>query len=226
MVRRSIPLACAVAGLMSLGVATAVMAWAESEGAEPPAVSEAPAPAPPRADRGKLAIENPLKELVARSGSDASTRPVGSATATSTRVPPAEPAAVDVPQTPAAAAAPAAAASPVARNDAAPPKRRPPDVGKFSIESPVKALVASGDVQEALAGLADAPVEATRAAAQPASTAELSAVSDVQTTDNPAVPPGLVRWHPDLPAARAAADATGKPVLLFQMIGRLDQRFT
>lgn len=219
MVRRSIPLACAVAGLMSVGVATAVTAWAERQGAEPPAVSEAPAPAPPRADRGKLAIESPLKELVARSGSDASTRPVGSATATSTRVPAAEPAAAEAPEDP------AAAASPVARNDAAPPKR-PPDPGKYIVESPLKAVVAAADVQAALAGAAAAPVEATSPAVQPASTAEPAAVGDGQAAENPSVAPGLVRWHTDFDQARAAADASGKPVLLFQMIGRLDQRFT
>jgi hypothetical protein len=42
---------------------------------------------------------------------------------------------------------------------------------------------------------------------------------------NPKVAPGKVRWHPDLTAARAAARASGKPVLLFQMMGRLDEHF-
>lgn len=37
-----------------------------------------------------------------------------------------------------------------------------------------------------------------------------------------AVQPGLVRWHADLAAARAAARDSGKPVLLFQLFGRLD----
>jgi hypothetical protein len=43
--------------------------------------------------------------------------------------------------------------------------------------------------------------------------------------DNPAVPPGQVQWHPTFEAACAAAQKSGKPVLLFQMLGRLDQQF-
>ena len=42
---------------------------------------------------------------------------------------------------------------------------------------------------------------------------------------NPKVRPGLVRWHTDFTAACAAAKDWGKPVLLFQMMGKLDQRF-
>ena len=39
------------------------------------------------------------------------------------------------------------------------------------------------------------------------------------------VAPGLVRWHADFDAARAAASISGKPVLLFQLLGRLDEEF-
>ncbi len=42
---------------------------------------------------------------------------------------------------------------------------------------------------------------------------------------NPKVQPGKVRWHKDLDTACAAAKKSGKPVLLFQMMGRLDDRF-
>jgi hypothetical protein len=42
---------------------------------------------------------------------------------------------------------------------------------------------------------------------------------------NPEVEPGLVPWHADFAAACAAAKSSGKPVLLFQMMGRLDQQF-
>src|SRR5262245_37425888 len=42
---------------------------------------------------------------------------------------------------------------------------------------------------------------------------------------NPKVEPGKVRWHADFAAAKAAADKSGKPVLLFQMMGKLDDRF-
>jgi hypothetical protein len=36
------------------------------------------------------------------------------------------------------------------------------------------------------------------------------------------VAPGLVRWHADFASACAAARASGKPVLLFQLLGQLD----
>ena len=42
---------------------------------------------------------------------------------------------------------------------------------------------------------------------------------------NPKVEPGKVRWHADFAAACAAAGRSGKPVLLFQMMGRLDEKF-
>ena len=42
---------------------------------------------------------------------------------------------------------------------------------------------------------------------------------------NPKVQPGKVRWHKDFEAACRAAEKSGKPVLLFQMMGRLDQKF-
>ena len=42
---------------------------------------------------------------------------------------------------------------------------------------------------------------------------------------NPKVEPGLVKWHPSLIAAREAAGKSGKPVLLFQMMGKLDDQF-
>jgi hypothetical protein len=42
---------------------------------------------------------------------------------------------------------------------------------------------------------------------------------------NPKVQPGAVRWHKDFDAACAAAKKSGKPVLLFQMMGKLDDRF-
>ena len=41
---------------------------------------------------------------------------------------------------------------------------------------------------------------------------------------NPRVRPGRVTWHADFAAACAASRTSGKPVLLFQMMGRLDQK--
>jgi hypothetical protein len=42
---------------------------------------------------------------------------------------------------------------------------------------------------------------------------------------NPKVEPGKVNWHADFATARAASAKSGKPVLLFQMLGRLDEQF-
>ncbi len=44
--------------------------------------------------------------------------------------------------------------------------------------------------------------------------------------ENPRVHPGDVKWHPDFDAACAAATESGRPVLLFQMMGNLDEAFT
>lgn len=44
--------------------------------------------------------------------------------------------------------------------------------------------------------------------------------------DNPAVQPGIVRWHPNLQLASNKSAQAGKPVLLFHLLGNLDQRFT
>src|SRR6266568_5755897 len=52
---------------------------------------------------------------------------------------------------------------------------------------------------------------------------ESAAVSNTAGTfANPKVPPGAVHWHSTWTAACDAAGKSGKPVLLFQMMGRLD----
>ena len=43
--------------------------------------------------------------------------------------------------------------------------------------------------------------------------------------DNPKVQPGKVKWHANFADACAAAQKSGKPVLLFQMMGKLDDQF-
>ncbi|MFK7767520.1 MAG: hypothetical protein AB8B55_09895 [Mariniblastus sp.] len=45
-------------------------------------------------------------------------------------------------------------------------------------------------------------------------------------TGNPKVEPGKVNWHKDFESACLASQASGKPVLHFQLLGQLDQRFT
>ncbi|MBV9123205.1 MAG: hypothetical protein JO112_07600 [Planctomycetes bacterium] len=47
----------------------------------------------------------------------------------------------------------------------------------------------------------------------------------VSETANPKVEPGKVHWHATFPEACAASARSGKPVLLFQMMGKLDDQF-
>ena len=42
---------------------------------------------------------------------------------------------------------------------------------------------------------------------------------------NPKVAPGKVKWHTSFADACAAATKSGKPVFLFQMMGKLDDQF-
>ncbi len=42
---------------------------------------------------------------------------------------------------------------------------------------------------------------------------------------NPKVAPGKVRWHATFAAARAASTKSKKPVLLFHLLGKLDDQF-
>jgi hypothetical protein len=73
------------------------------------------------------------------------------------------------------------------------------DTPKGTIELPIKSILADRT----------APAPAT-------TTAEFV---------NPKVQPGKVRWHADFAAACRAAQKSGRPVLLFQMMGHLDDRF-
>lgn len=50
-------------------------------------------------------------------------------------------------------------------------------------------------------------------------------VSNGKDFVNPKVQPGGVHWHSTLTAACEAARKSGKPVLLFQMMGKLDDQF-
>ena len=78
------------------------------------------------------------------------------------------------------------------------------DLGKGVIERPTKELAARSSLDHLAGQLSE---KATAAV-------------------NPSVEPGLVRWHSDFAAACVASRGSGKPVLLFQLLGRLDQRFT
>lgn len=109
----------------------------------------------------------------------------------------------------------APAATPTANTPAVPvvpvwPKgvRRVKDAGKYAIEVPLKRVVAGG---------------AQTVKKQPAKASSGDKSAGFQ---NPKVEPGKVNWHANFDKAVAAAVKSRKPVLLFQMIGNLDERFS
>lgn len=85
------------------------------------------------------------------------------------------------------------------------------DVSKATIEMPVKGLMI--DVP--------APLESTR----PVKPSTLKEIADETSSDPNKVKPGLVTWHKDLETAKDASTKSGKPVLVFHMMGQLDDRF-
>jgi len=83
--------------------------------------------------------------------------------------------------------------------------RRPlPDMRKAVIERPMKRLLSEDRQSLRIA----APVPQARS-----------------EFNNPKVRPGLVNWHSDFASACAASKSSGKPVLLFHMMGKLDDGF-
>ncbi len=89
----------------------------------------------------------------------------------------------------------------------APPRR---DVPKSRIETPTKRVLADS-TKEVIIERPTAGVIANSTAAEDAA--------------NPRVEPGKVNLHASFTEACAAAEKSGKPVLLFQMMGKLDQKF-
>lgn len=74
--------------------------------------------------------------------------------------------------------------------------------------------------------LIEPAAEAIVRGSQPLDRAALQEPTVVPEADNPAVKPGKVNWHEDVAAAIAAAKISRKPVLVFHLLGELDQRFT
>jgi hypothetical protein len=90
-------------------------------------------------------------------------------------------------------------------------------ITKARIESPTKkvvtnALMAKGSIESPTKSvIAHATTQPTNGANKP--------------TKNPKVAPGTVNWHNNFAAACDAAKRSGKPVLLFQLMGNLDDQF-
>ena len=58
-----------------------------------------------------------------------------------------------------------------------------------------------------------------------AGTAPTNTAATATDSNNPTVEPGMVKWHKTLADAQAASEKTGRPVLLFHMMGQLDKQF-
>lgn len=121
---------------------------------------------------------------------------------------------------------------------AAPTRRFDSIKGGF-VELPVKRLVARAiplpmprpaalSKQAAVQPAASAKPIAAQAPpiSKPATEAPAAVVnSGTDAPVNPTVSPGDVKWHASFAAATSAAKKSGRPVLLFHMMGHLDKQF-
>jgi hypothetical protein len=88
----------------------------------------------------------------------------------------------------------------------------------------------TGPGQPNAAGVADM-TKTVRIEKGPASIVKMSGPAATNTatapvnTENPTVKAGEVNWHKSFAEACAAAEKSGKPVLLFHMMGQLDKQF-
>lgn len=90
------------------------------------------------------------------------------------------------------------------------------DMGKMGIEFPTKTLI--------MKSVGGAPSSTPRASV-PAKPAPRLPELEGENLSASKVKPGLVAWHSSFQKAMAASARSGKPVFLFHMMGRLDDRF-
>jgi hypothetical protein len=118
----------------------------------------------------------------------------------------------------------AAAQTVSAGNEALP--AGPADVSKYVVEANTKKVLASQSLATpATAKFADVAKGSIEANTKTVLAGQSLATPSSSGFTNPKVAPGLVRWHGSFAAACEAARKSGKPVLLCQMMGKLDQQF-
>ena len=103
------------------------------------------------------------------------------------------------------------------------------DAGKFIAESAIRSLLESQSPNgKAVPKQLERQVGSKIEIEAPIKFLVKTAVSPEHTGNfnNPTVAPGLVNWHPDFETACVASRKSGKPVLLFHLLGQLNQRFT
>ena len=91
--------------------------------------------------------------------------------------------------------------------------------------APVRSLAWLTATLSVLATLLTVHSPRTATAAAPAPSAASVEKPRPPAEDNPRVKPGLVNWHATVADARAAAEKSGRPVLVFHMMGQLDRQF-
>ena len=79
----------------------------------------------------------------------------------------------------------------------------PQDAGKSEVEKPVKKKIADFGKK-----MAEMPIK-----------------KSMDKKDDSGFAPGKVKWHASFDKAVAAAKKSGKPVLLFQLLGNLNEEF-
>lgn len=125
-------------------------------------------------------------------------------------------------------------------------QRRMAPPSKGMIETPLKGMINPGYLRPAPQLGAALPVSTRPDFAKPVATYPVAAVKSgvatksgvaakpmviaekvigVDAKGNAKVRPGAVNWHKDFDAARSASLKSGKPVLMFAMIGSLDDKF-
>jgi hypothetical protein len=99
---------------------------------------------------------------------------------------------------------------------AAPPAQIP-DRAKAIVEMPIKNLLKPHGPA--------APTLPSLPAPQPTQAPSPEPLDGAMQQESEKVAPGKVIWHRNVQAAHQAAQVSGKPVLVFQLLGDLDQRF-
>jgi hypothetical protein len=117
--------------------------------------------------------------------------------------------------------------SAIADGPQAPPPQRARDFSKtMVIEKPVKDLVRS-TAKAAVDGTPAGTAAETTVSGEAGGATNRAASRTVGLgADRQTVTPGLVRWHRTLADACQAAAQSGKPLLVFHLMGSLDERFT
>jgi hypothetical protein len=105
-----------------------------------------------------------------------------------------------------------------------------PQLGETIVKKEILALLAISAIGQAASAQNDRYADMRKAAVE-LPTARLLRSTDTAATraiaadSSQRVQPGLVAWHANYQEAVDASRASGKPVLLVQLLGRMDEKF-